>query len=222
MFVPLGSHIPKHRQVHMKTKYSLLAAPLLFSISGFAQLSFNLGATSDYIWRGVTQTENDPALQGGIDWEHNSGLYLGSWASNVSFDGDSDIELDIYGGVVIPATENLSFDLGYMRYEFLDLDSADEAYLGVTHKALTIKYSRGFEVEWNYFEGEYTLSLPREFSAVLHLGHFDFKDGGDYNDWKAAIQREWFDLDWELAFSDTNLDMAGADGRVALTVIKSW
>ena len=52
--------------------------------SAYAQLSGNLGLTSDYRFRGISQTQNAPAIQGGIDYAHSSGLYIGNWNSSVS------------------------------------------------------------------------------------------------------------------------------------------
>jgi hypothetical protein len=64
-----------------------MAAPA-FAIEG---LSANIGVTSNYLVRGVTQTCNDPAVQGGLDYEHSSGLYVGTWASNVNFCGEKEV-----------------------------------------------------------------------------------------------------------------------------------
>ncbi len=70
--------------------------------------SYNVGLFSQYIFRGLTQTNNKPALQGGFDVSHKSGLYIGGWASNVSWLRDNgassyyntggSLEIDLYGG----------------------------------------------------------------------------------------------------------------------------
>ena len=64
------------------------------------ELSANIGAVSNYMWRGVTQTDDGAAVQGGIDWGHDSGFYLGTWASNIKWATDlsSGVEVDFYGG----------------------------------------------------------------------------------------------------------------------------
>ncbi|PIE90188.1 MAG: hypothetical protein CR997_07280 [Acidobacteria bacterium] len=202
------------------TRTSLLVVMLFFGISAFAQFSFNLGATSDFVWRGVTQTEEDPALQGGVDYAHASGFYAGAWASNVSFDGDSDVEVDFYLGTVIPLPSNLKLDLGYVRYEYFDLDGIDEAYLGLSYNNLQIKYCRGFEVKSDYLETSLEVPLANEFELGFHVGYFD--DGSDYLNWKASISRPWKGFEFELAFTDTDLQTDNADARLALTVIKRW
>ena len=65
-------------------------------------LTFNVGVVSDYLFRGVTQTHGDPALQGGIDYAFSNGFYIGAWGSNVTWVKDytnkGDVEVDLYGG----------------------------------------------------------------------------------------------------------------------------
>jgi uncharacterized protein (TIGR02001 family) len=66
-----------------------------------AQLTGNLGLTSDYRFRGVSQTQNAPAVQGGIDYAHSSGLYIGNWNSSVSsqvYTAGAGVENDLYAG----------------------------------------------------------------------------------------------------------------------------
>ena len=98
----------------MKTlKLALVAALAMPTTIVFAEeeaasdhsVSYNMALHSEYIFRGYTQTHNDPALSGGIDYEHSSGFYLGAWASNVSWirdagasDSGHSLEIDVYGG----------------------------------------------------------------------------------------------------------------------------
>jgi acetyl esterase/lipase len=79
-----------------RPRFSMMASASIAN----AQLSGTLTAVSDYDFRGVTQSAQDPALQGSIDWAADSGLYLGAWASNIDFGDsfDADIEVDLYGG----------------------------------------------------------------------------------------------------------------------------
>jgi len=66
--------------------------------------SYNVGLYSQYIFRGLTQTREDPALQGGVDYSHSNGFYVGMWGSNISWLTDADayksssLEIDIYAG----------------------------------------------------------------------------------------------------------------------------
>ena len=92
-------------------------------------IAYNVGLYSQYIFRGLTQTANKPAIQGGVDFTHSSGFYLGSWASNVSWLEDakqggagfgydnSSLELDIYGGYR-GAMKDVSYDVGLLQYVY--------------------------------------------------------------------------------------------------------
>ena len=85
----------------MTKKITLAAAvaAVLTSGAASAEITANAGFFSNYIWRGVTQTSDQAAGQGGIDWGHDSGLYVGTWVSNVDFSGLGDgYEMDVYAG----------------------------------------------------------------------------------------------------------------------------
>jgi len=85
-------------------------------------LNYNVAATSDYVFRGISQTDGDPALQGGVDYSRGL-FYAGAWASNVDF---ADYELDLYAGVK-PVYKDFTFDLGVLYYNYNDdaLDSTE-------------------------------------------------------------------------------------------------
>ncbi|MGA9659674.1 MAG: TorF family putative porin [Asticcacaulis sp.] len=121
-------------------KKTLLAATAILAAMTFADaasatefaggdISYNIAATSDYVFRGFTQTDGDPALQGGIDFSKGM-FYAGAWASNVDF---ADYELDLYAGIK-PTYKDFSFDLGAIYYNYNDdtLDST-EVKAAVSH-----------------------------------------------------------------------------------------
>ena len=87
------------------------------SVPTYAELSGNVSVTNNYIWRGLTQSINESAVQGGIDYADESGFYIGTWASNVSYDSDDaySYEHDIYFGFSGEA-EGFSYDVGYLYY----------------------------------------------------------------------------------------------------------
>ncbi len=117
-------------------KKSLLALAVLgtLSASAAAHLSYNIGVVSDYRYRGITQTNFNPALQGGIDYAHSSGFYVGAWGSTISwikntgdanrligntmtgFSAGSNLEIDLYGGFKGNLTKDLGFDVGVLQY----------------------------------------------------------------------------------------------------------
>jgi uncharacterized protein (TIGR02001 family) len=100
------------------TKFSktLLAGSLLAASSGVAQaeVSANIAAVTDYLFRGVNQTDG-AAVQGGFDYAADMGLYAGTWMSNVDFGGKEDSEVDLYAGYGGEAGA-LGYDAGLLYY----------------------------------------------------------------------------------------------------------
>ena len=95
----------------------------LFAIAGFtaahAQVTGNLGLTSDYRFRGISQSQNAPAIQGGVEYAHESGLYVGNWNSSVSsqvYTNGSGVESDLYGGFKKDVYKGITVDLGTYNY----------------------------------------------------------------------------------------------------------
>ena len=114
-----------------------LSTGLLLSGSALAEVTGNIGATSNYLWRGTTQTNDAAAVQGGIDYAHDSGFYAGTWVSNVDFGDETSYELDLYGvsgasdetdwsyiqaNASFPLTEKLSvaFHYGYSQGDVVE------------------------------------------------------------------------------------------------------
>ncbi len=129
-------------------------------------LAYNVGAVSDYRFRGIAQTSKKPAIQGGVDFAAKSGVYLGAWASNVdwvkNFNGATkgSYELDLYGGYKGEIAPGLGFDVGAITYQYPGNNSGvanaglglsaganvnantNEFYGALTHGIFTAKYSR--------------------------------------------------------------------------------
>lgn len=117
-------------------------AAALTSGAAAADLTANAAATTNYIWRGVTQTDNAAAVQGGIDWGHDSGLYVGTWLSNVDFSGAGGrkgYEMDVYAGFGGEAG-SLGYDLGVITYQYPMEPEINftELYLSGTMSVVTI------------------------------------------------------------------------------------
>ncbi|MGS0730349.1 TorF family putative porin, partial [Shewanella sp. 0m-11] len=88
----------------------------LLSTTAHAAVEANIGATSNYLWRGVTQTDDAVAVQGGIDYSHDSGFYAGTWASNVDFGDETSYEVDFYAGFAGTIGDEFEYDLSYLYY----------------------------------------------------------------------------------------------------------
>jgi uncharacterized protein (TIGR02001 family) len=109
-------------------KMSLLALAAVTAIGALPTLaqaednplSFNVGAVTDYRYRGISQTRLKPALQGGADYALPNGFYVGTWASTIKWikdaGGDADLEIDVYGGYKGEITKGLTMDVGLLQY----------------------------------------------------------------------------------------------------------
>ena len=176
----------------MKTKLRMVAAVAMLVAGGVARagdLTSTVTATSDYDWRGITQTAEDPALQASIDYAFGNGFSLGAWASNVDFGPgtDSNVELDLYGAYAKSYDNGFNWTVGFTDYTYPSGDDIEflEVFGGVGYKNLSAKYWYSDDygnsgMSAYYLEANYTQPLPRDFSLGFHVA----TTGGDA--WKAA------------------------------------
>ena len=131
---------------------------ILSSYASAVEISSNVGLSSDYIWRGMTQTNGDIAVNGGFDLSTDNGFYFGTWASNASA-GTASMELDIYIGFSGEMAENMTYDVGYISVIYPGNDSLDfeEAYVGFNIYGLSILYSDGQNDGPSYSEVGYSI-----------------------------------------------------------------
>lgn len=171
-------------------------------------LSYNVGAVTDYRYRGISQTRLKPALQGGVDFAHKSGLYLGAWASTIKWikdaGGDAPVELDLYGGYKGSAGA-VGYDVGVLRYQYPGHDLAispntTELYAAGTFGPATLKYSHsvtnlfGFADSKNsgYLDLSATFDLGNGYSVVPHVGHQKVKNNSafSYTDYSVTLGKD--------------------------------
>ena len=145
-------------------KNFLLVIMSLASVSSYAGVSANVSFTTDYIWRGMTQSDG-PAVQGGFDYEADSGFYAGFWGSNVNFNNGNGQELDYYAGYGF-SLGDVGVDVGYITYDYPDSDpdlKFEEIYLGFSFGDLGLTYASGQDEAPDYIEVSYGLG-PVSFS----------------------------------------------------------
>jgi len=190
-------------------------------------LEIETALVSDYRTRGISQTQNDPAAQLGITLQHASGLYLGAWTSNVDFGFDSKTrqEVDYYAGWYWQATDDISLDVGYLKYVYpkSSLYNLSEYYAALTAYGFTVgaNYSNdsgsviGDDQDTLYSYVGYETALPLEVGLQLRYGRMDFKDpvymaadgkeSADYHEWEVKLTRDLIGLTWGLSYIDTDL-----------------
>lgn len=205
--------------------------------------SGNVALTSEYSFRGIAQSDEQPALQGGVDWAHDSGFYLGVWGSSVDFnDGDeASVEVDLYGGLTGNLTENTGWDIGFIYYAYPGADSNldydfIEAKAALSHDFGSFAATASINYSPDYFAGSgdafyYSLNaeapLPHNFTLNGHAAYQSIDDEGafgvpDYLDWSAGLGYAWDRIDLSLNYQDTNLDetdcVDGCSGRFIFAV----
>jgi len=211
----------------MKKSVLTFVAAAAMVVAGSAQaveLSGNVAITNDYVWRGISQTNEDPAIQGGFDLEAD-GFYAGIWGSNVNFGGvDESTEFDVYFGYGGDITDELSFDVGFIRYEYPGISavSFNEIYGSLSFMGATIGVALDNDNDATYINLGYDLSLPNDFGVGFHYGDYSFDGGGDYNDYSITLSKSAGGFDFSLAWIDTDLSgVAIADSRVVFAIAKS-
>lgn len=161
-----------------KIKLTLLcsiAAAVLLPAVAQAQVSYNIGAVSLYKSKGVDQntvdaTDFHPAIQGGVDWSHSSGLYLSNWNSTGKF-GAANLEIDLQAGFARKLTETISYDISVLTYAYPDQASwnATELRASVSVDAFKLYYGN---VVSNGAQGDqfYGVDYARPLTDKLTLG----------------------------------------------------
>jgi uncharacterized protein (TIGR02001 family) len=194
----------------MKAKLAVLLSGLAASGALMAQtkapepdytLSANIGVVSDYRYRGISQTRLKPALQGGADFAHKSGFYVGTWASSIRWiednsalppptNIDGSVELDLYGGYK-GSFGDFGYDVGVLRYQYLNNNLQDTAGGGVFKNANTTEL---------YVAGTWGPATLKYSHSVTNLfGNFNFATnertkGSGYLDLSASFELPWYGL----------------------------
>ncbi|MGE4295814.1 MAG: TorF family putative porin [Campylobacterales bacterium] len=140
-------------------------------------LSANVSATTNYVWRGQSQTDNGFAVQGGVDYAHASGAYVGLWASNVDSDGDMEFEYDFYAGYAGEAGE-IGYDIGLIQYMYTyDDANAMELMLSGSYQNYGAAYYHTLSADDTTAEGDGYLELTADFEKVAEMMNVGVRAG---------------------------------------------
>jgi uncharacterized protein (TIGR02001 family) len=145
----------------------------LLSLPTFASVSANVSFASDYIWRGMTQTDG-PAMSGGFDYEAESGFYAGIWGSNVNFNDGAGSELDYYFGYGFEVN-GIGVDLGYVAFDYPENNTGldfEEVVLGLSMGDLGLTFAMGQDGAPDYTEISYAF-------GPVGVSYGEYDDYGD-------------------------------------------
>lgn len=227
----------------MQKKLIAMALVAAFAAPAFAEdappagphtFTGNVGVVSDYLFRGISQTQHKAAIQGGFDYSHSSGVYAGFWASNVNWVSlggtgpkpDNSLETDFYGGYK-GTVGDFGYDVGMIRYYYpgdtlagATTPNTTEAYVGGSWKFISLKYSHtlsDYMVGWNgansektkgsdYWDLSANYDLGDGWGVSAHVGHQKIKNLSDasYTDWKLGATKDLGFGVVGLAYSGTN------------------
>jgi uncharacterized protein (TIGR02001 family) len=199
-----------------------------------SNLTWNLSATSDYVFRGVTQSNFKPALQGGLNYVFGkSGLYAGTWTSNVDYNNPDgpDIELDLFFGYGTHVSDDWAVDFSVIRYSYL----GSRAVYGNTNYnefiaksiykdmlTFTVAYANDYgNLDYSslYFSVGGSWDLGEDFSLNAGVGHSRFSDGnGNYSDWNLGLGRKFGPVKAAINYYDTNLPGGKASDTIVFSL----
>ncbi|MGQ3054432.1 MAG: TorF family putative porin [Roseateles sp.] len=224
----------------MKFSHSLLVLAMSAAVAlpAAAQeapspLSFNVGAVSEYRYRGISQTRLKPALQGGIDYADASGFYIGTWASTIKWikdgGGDSDAEIDVYGGYKTEVAPGLTMDVGLLQYYYPShklgvSPNTLEVYGALSFGPVTAKYSHSTSNLFGFADSkgsgylDVTASFDLGDGLMLspHVGHQKVRRNSafSYTDYSLTLSKDFSGLVASAAIIGTDADgYVGPNGK---------
>ncbi|ALS34350.1 hypothetical protein PTRA_a3364 [Pseudoalteromonas translucida KMM 520] len=202
------------------------------STTAYAEVTANVAATSNYLWRGQEQTGGDAAISGGIDYTNESGFYAGAWASNASWADEMTYELDLYTGFGGAINENVSYDIGYIYYAYPDAASMADADFSEIYGSISVKgFTFGAAVlatsaasgdgtdfaDSLYLTADYAFAVGSNGTEIaFHLGHYSGDFIGDDNiiDYGIAVSKDGF----TFGLSDTDIDGSDVKAYIIYSV----
>jgi len=198
------------------------AAPAL----SYADVTYNVGAVTDYRYRGISQSRDKPALQGGVDYS-NGPFYLGVWASTIKwikdFGGDGNLEVDLYGGYKGEITKELTYDVGVLSYQYPSNKlnpsaNTTEIYGSMSFGPTTLKYSHAVTNTFAnldskssyYLDLSAGLDVGSGMTLTPHIGYQKisgpFSSPGSYTDYSLTLSKDFSGLVVSGAIVGTDAD----------------
>ena len=190
------------------------------------EIAWNVGVTSDYVFRGYSQTSEDPAIFGGVDLTAGS-FYAGAWASNVDFGDSTDAEIDLYGGYRSEVS-GFAVDVGVVGYlytsqpsgadyDYAELKAAASRAIGPVTLGAAVYWSPDFfgaDEEATYVEANAAFSPAPQWTVSGAVGHQSLDVNADYATWNAGVAYAFSDhVAIDLRYHDTDVTGPFSDDR---------
>ena len=224
----------------------LLSSSTAFGGDHYMSVTSNISYKTDYVFRGISQTKEIMAVQGGFDLSTNNGAYLGTWASNVNFgdSSESNIEVDLYGGFGGELSNELKYDVGLIGYYYPGTESAYNYNFGEIYGSLsrtlygeatgTLSYNYSPEYFSDTGDASYyhmSITAPTSVTNLSVSGGWGYQTinddttfgTGDYQDYTVAAAYEMKKVTLGLAFHDTfNCDASDSSARFVASMSASF
>ena len=203
----------------------------------FGNTTANVSLTSDFIFRGQTQTNHLPAIQGGLDWTHSSGIFLGAWGSNIRLpDAVSTLEIDEYGGYTYAFNSVLSASLGLYYYSFFPGSDTNTLEYPLALSWNNLKLGANYSPHWGggqaghawYLSAGWNTKVWWDTTLGLIAGYSLFGtntgDLDNYADFHANIARQLIGVNWDVSgYLVNHRQVSGIDDpRVVFTASKAF
>lgn len=194
--------------------------------AGPFELSANVALTSDYRFRGISLSDRDPAIQGGADISHESGFFVGTWASSIADTAGANVEIDLYGGYAGVAGP-IDYTATILYYAYPGGSGVDYWELSGAIGTSAGPASLGMEIAWvprqDNFGGDNLyiagrVAIPLGTSGANLFGHVGHEDGDVYDskwDWEAGLAYEFGPLTASVSYVDSNYGGTSEAGRLA-------
>ncbi|MEN9480070.1 MAG: hypothetical protein RLZZ298_1465 [Pseudomonadota bacterium] len=227
--------------------FAQTAAPAAEAAPAIHTITANVGMVSDYVFRGISQSQHQPAVQGGVDYAHVSGLYVGAWGSMIEWADrkdlqvhkDNQVELDLYGGFK-NAVGDFGYDLGAIRYFYPGkfqsgagvTANTTEIYIGGSWKFISLKYNYVVSssiFNWggttadtktrgsNYTDLTVTYPVNETLNLIAHLGRQEINHFG------AASYTDWkLGATKDFGFAVVGLAYTGTDAKAKAGQAYRW
>ncbi len=199
---------------------------MLFAVEKKSAISANINIVTNYVWRARTQSDDNKAIQGGLDWDARNGFILGIWGSSLGKNDGS--EFDYYGSYSGKLNNGIGYEIGYIDYRYSkDNGSANfkESYISTSYANFGLIYYKGHNEAVNYIEGSYGTSI-NDIDASLTLGRYSNTIGNadGYKMYGISFGKSYDGLDYALNFTKTNENDVDVDNEenIVFSIGKSF